>query len=77
MRQGDRASPYWPTTYTLLAGVGGTRKVAGPGLPGDLVFPHTGHVMMRIARGLVIHAANPSAGVRLGSGQGWVVMRVS
>ncbi|MDQ1305538.1 MAG: peptidoglycan DL-endopeptidase CwlO [Actinomycetota bacterium] len=77
MRQGGAASPYWPTTYTLLAGVGGTRAVAGPGLPGDLVFPHTGHVMMRIARGLVIHAANPSAGVRLGSGQAWVVMRVS
>jgi hypothetical protein len=77
MRQGQHSSPYWPTTYTLLAGAGGTRFVAGPGLPGDLVFPHPGHVMMRIARGLVIHAANPSAGVRLGSGQSWVVMRVS
>lgn len=77
MRQGDPASPWWPTTYTLLAGAGGTHEVAGPGLPGDLVFPHTGHVMMRIARGLVIHAANPTAGVRLGTGQAWVVMRVS
>ena len=76
MRLGDPSSPYWPTTYSLLDGQGGTRRVAGPGRPGDLVFPHSGHVMMRISQGLVIHASSPATGVRVSAGDGPVVMRV-
>ena len=76
MRQGGSNSPYWPTTYTLLDGAGGTYRVSGPGRPGDLVFPHSGHVMMRISQGMVIHASSPATGVRVSAGSGSVVMRV-
>ncbi len=76
MRQGESRSPYWPTTYTLLDGQGGTYRVPGAGRPGDLVFPHSGHVMMRISQGLVIHASSPATGVRVSVGNGSVVMRV-
>jgi len=33
--------------------------------PGDLVFPHTGHVQMAIGRGLVVEAPHAGAVVRI------------
>ena len=33
--------------------------------PGDLVFPHTGHVQLAIGNGLVVEAPQPGATVQI------------
>lgn len=55
---------WWPTTYSLMGGQGGTYRVKG-GRAGDIVFPNSGHVALRIAGGFIIHASNPATGIKL------------
>lgn len=57
---------WWPTTYSLMGGQGGAYRVKG-GRAGDIVFPNSGHVALRIAGGFIIHASNPSTGIKLSS----------